>query len=205
MENKVKEKTLAFFKKGKPVTFKKGEQLLKPNEAPQGVFCLIRGSVRMYSASKKGVETTLNIFKPISLFPMGWVINNTSNVYSYEATATVKVYIAQKSEVLTFLKKEPSVVYDLLSRIFKGLDGFFMRMESILSGNAYQRVITQLIIQMRRFGKADLSHSKIASLSGLSRETVTRQMQKLQRKGIALYKGKSLKIVNITKLEQELL
>ena len=78
-------------------------------------------------------------------------------------------------------------------------------METLLGGNAYHKVVNELLIQEKRFGKVELTHSKLASLTGLSRETVTREIQKLQKKKIIKYKGWKLKIINSEKLNQELL
>jgi len=205
MDSKVQNKLQIFFGKFEHKKFKKGELLAEPRKELTSVFCLVKGSVRMYSISKKGVETTLNIFKPISIFPLGPIINNQKNLYYYDALGNTQVLAAPKSEVLTFLKKEHEVVFDLLARIYKGLDGYFLRMESLLGGDAHRKVVTQLVIQARRFGKVELTHAKLGSLTGLSRETVTREIDKLQKKRLVAYKGWKLKIVSVEKLESELL
>jgi CRP/FNR family transcriptional regulator len=205
MDSKVQEKLQNFFGKFEQKKFKKGELLVKPHKELERVFFLVKGTVRMYSVSKKGVEITLNVFKPFSIFPLGPIINDKENLYFYDALNDVTAFSAPKKEVLSFFQKEHEVTFDLLARIYKGLDGYFLRMESLLGGDAYHKVVTQLVIQERRFGKVELTHSKLASLTGLSRETVTREINKLQKKSVVAYKGWKLKIRSAEKLERELL
>ena len=205
MEAKIQNKLEKFFGKFEKKKYKKEEILIQPRKQVDKVFCLVEGNVRMYSISKKGVQATLNIFRPISIFPLGPVINGSENLHYYEALNNVTVFIAPKVNVLSFLKQEHEVVFDLLARIYKGLDGYFSRMETLLGGNAYHKVVNELLIQEKRFGKVELTHSKLASLTGLSRETVTREIQNLQKKKIIKYKGWKLKIINNEKLNQELL
>lgn len=87
-----------------------------------------------------------------------------------------------------------------------------MRVEALLLGDAYLRVLTHLIIYTRRFGKNasdkivfdwSLTHQQLASQTGLARESVTREIRKLQDKGLIGYLGKKIFIYDLEKLEQE--
>ncbi len=211
MQNKIIEKINNFFTKYERHTYKKGEYLKTPDRQPEGIFCLQSGVVRCFAISKDGAELTINIFKPVSFFPVGWVINYASDNYTYEAITDVEVFIAPKDEFETFLQDNPDVVYDLLKRIYRGLEGYFMRMESLLSGEPHFRTVVQLIIHTRRFGKKEgeqynvnLTHSQLASLAGLSRETVTREIKKLEDKKLVAYEGKQLIVLDIAKLEEQI-
>jgi CRP/FNR family transcriptional regulator, cyclic AMP receptor protein len=184
MNAEIETKLLQFFSFFDKEKVKTNRVILQSHQNPGTIFCLTKGSVRMYATSKKGVDLTLNIFRPISLFPLGSVINDQKNTYSYQTLSNSTFYCAPKDKVYSFFKNEPSVTFDLLSRIYQGLEGYFLIMESLLGGTAAQRVGIQLLIQMERFGKIKLPHSKLASLTGLSRETVTREISKLKKAGL---------------------
>jgi CRP-like cAMP-binding protein len=207
----VADKIQTFFGNYKKQSYKKGELLKNFDEKPSGIFCLEKGNVRCYAISKEGLEATLNTFKPIAIFPMNWIINNTLDNYIYEATTDVEASIAPRERVETFLEENPDVVFDLLKRIYRGLEGYFLRMESLLSGDAYLKTIVQIIIHTKRFGTpekigyaVDLTQTQVASLAGLTRETVTREIRKLEEKNLVSYRGKHLLVLDLTKLEQEL-
>ena len=141
MKNQVTEKVNNFFAKYETQTYKKGGYLKTSDKQPQGVFCLQSGVVRCFAISKEGAELTINVFKSVSFFPVAWVINNAPDNYTYEAVTDVEVLIAPKNEFEAFLQNNPDVIYDLLKRIYRGLEGYFMRMESLLSGEPYFRTV----------------------------------------------------------------
>lgn len=212
MDAGIQKKLLTFFSKYTVKQYKKGEVLIRQLENPEGLFLLTKGIVRMYSVSEDGEELELNVFKPYSFFPVGWLINSTQNRYYFDAITDAEVYIAPKPQALAFLHQEHEIVFDLLSRMYKGLDGYFMRVGTLLTGAAYYKTIAEIMISARRFGESGrgntfhvkLTHHQIASRTGLSRETVTREIRKLQKKGIVSYEGEQLTIIDISTLEEEL-
>lgn len=183
----------------------KHQTILEPHTVPEGIYILTEGNVRMFTVSKEGIELTLNIFKPISFFPMNWVLNDTPNHYYFDTLTPATIHVVPKPVFENFLGQHSEVVYDLLQRVYRGLDGYLLRVESLLAGDAYFRIVTHLVEQTRRFGpRVQLTHQQLATLTGLTRETVTREIKKLLDKGIVLYEGKLLTIPMIEQLEAEL-
>lgn len=165
----------------------------------------------MFNLSDKNGHT-LNIYKSHALFPMSSVLNSQENRYAFAALTEVEGYFAPKKDLEQLLNKNPQVLFDLLGRIYRGLDGFFMRLEALMSGDAYLRILTQLIIHARRFGKTNdnkvvfdwhLTHHQLASQTGLARESVTKELKKLQNKGLVGYSGKKLFVHDLIRLEKE--
>jgi CRP-like cAMP-binding protein len=150
-----------FFTQFKHVTYKKGEIIIRADDNPSGIFYLISGNVRKYAISKKGDELVVNIFKPISFFPMSWAINNEPNEYFYDALTSLEIYRAPKEKVVEFIKNNPDVLYDLISRVYRGTDGMTRRMTYLMNGNAYARLNIELIIHAKRFGKKIDNSAKI--------------------------------------------
>lgn len=165
----------------------------------------------MFSQISKN-ELTLNIFKPFSVFPIALILNNKQNIYVYDALEKSKGYFAPKRDFRDFIKTNPDILFDLLKRIYLGLDGYYMLVEALLLGDAYLKVLTHLVVYSRRFGKRDkdrvtfdlhLTHYQLASQTGLARESVTKVIKKLQNKGLVGYLGKKLFVYDIIKLEEE--
>ena len=209
MDTQVLQTLEAFFSKYTRKKLDTGEILIAAQDEPTGVFFLKEGLVRMYSISLEGGEVTLNVFKPESFFPVSWVINNSKNPYYYEALLPSLVYIAPKKDFLGFLKKDSTILFDLLKRIYKGLDGFFVRMEALMIGNARVRVVTEILIMSRRFGNTNksgrstfkVSEKEIAAATGIARETVSREFNKLKKEGLLDFKQGQLTVNGIKKLE----
>ncbi len=196
-----------FFSRYKQQNYKKGEILVRADENPSGVFYLKEGLVKVYAISEKGEEIVLNTYRPIAFFPMTWVLNDTDNTYYYEALEKLTLWKAPKSDVLSFLKENPDVVFDLLTRTYKGIDGLMTRMLHNMSGSARSRVISEIIIMSKRFGIARGTHIEVhtsekdlALQIGLSRETVSREMSNLKKDGLITFNNRLLTIRDLQKL-----
>lgn len=205
MDTGVRKKLETFFTKFKHQIYKKGEILVRADDDPPGIFFLKSGYIKEYAISKKGDELVVNIFKPISFFPMSWAINNNQNMYFFEAVTDAEVWRAPKEKVVKFVKSNPDVLYDLLGRVFKGTDGLIMRMTYLMAGNAYARLITEMVIHTKRFGNPlHISETDLAERAGMTRETVSREMKILKEKGLVVFKKNTIVIKNLDDLEEEL-
>ena len=205
MKVSASKKVSKFFNKYKIISYGRGEAIIRASDNPQGISFLVKGYVRHYSINRDGQEFTLNIFKPGSYFPVAWAIAQESNHYFYEAMTFVEIRRAPKKDVLLFFKQNPSVIYELTKRLLSGLSGLLVRMEYLLQGNAKQKVCATLYILSKRFGEKNggkkivirlpITHQGIASLAGLSRETTSLEMKKLERDGIIIKENRYI-VVN---------
>lgn len=211
MDEVVTKKVENFFSSFKIRAHKKGEILIRAYDNPKGIIYLVDGLVKMYSISKNGDEFVLNVFKPFSFFPMSWIVSNSKNHYFYETMAPSKTRLAPTQKVNEFIKSNPDVLFDLLKRVFIGIEGLLIKMAYAMSGEAYSRLIAELLTEAKRFGKKNgriyelkISESDLATEVGLARETVSREIKLLKNKGLIKVKNKKLTIINIGKLEEEL-
>lgn len=210
-DEKIIRKLNNFFNNFDKHQYQKGEIIIRSGEAPKGIFYLQRGFVRQYSISEKGDEVTLNLYKPHTFFPMMWALNNTPNNYYFETLTATSVAIAPRDKVVTFIKNEPEILYDLTKRLYKGIDGILKRMEYLMSGDAYKKLIVILLISRERFATSDkklaislkLTHKELAAQAGISRETVSREMKKLEKRGLVSYNRNLITIRNLKKIEKE--
>lgn len=211
MDEVVAKKLEDFFTKYRHQSYKKGEILVRADENPSGIFYLKSGRVKKYAISKKGDELIVNIFKPISFFPMSHAVNHLPNSYFYEAMENLELIKAPAEDVVKFLKDNPDVTYDLLSRVYRGSEGLLTRMTYLMAGNAYSRLIAELIIVAKRFGQANgkevvvtTTEKDLATQIGMTRETVSREMKILKNRSLVTFEKSRLVIKNLDKLEEEL-
>jgi CRP-like cAMP-binding protein len=202
-----------FYKQFKIRNYKKGEMLIRADDDPVGIFCLTKGYVRQYTISKTGFELTLHILRPISYFPMVWAVNGTPNVYYFEALTPVEVGRAPRDQVVTFIKDKPTVIFELLSELIEDYAESLTRIEHLVFSDAYRRVISILLYIAKHFGEVRgkriivqhrFTQQDIATLVGVTRETASNEMVKLERKGLVRYVDHSMLLESIKKLEVEL-
>jgi CRP-like cAMP-binding protein len=202
-----------FYKQFTVRNYKKGEMIIRADDDPQGIFCLTKGYVRQYTISKSGFELTLHILKPISYFPMVWAINGTPNVYYFEALTPVEVGRAPRDEVVDFIKDKPALLFALMSELLEDYAETLKRVEHLVFSDAYRRVISILIYIAKHFGeetkkgiivKHRFTQQDIATLVGVTRETASNEMVKLEKEGLIKYVDHSMLFDNMKKLNFEL-
>lgn len=214
MQNSFGERIEGFFNQfDTKRTYNKKEVIVRADDNPPGVFYLKEGYARLYTVSPTGQELTLNIFKPGSYFSMMWAIGETRNTYFFEALTKIELLKAPKEALVEFVRQEPEVLFELTRRILIGLDGLLGVMESLMFGNAYNKVAMVLVIAAKRFGKKEengeialdlpLTHQIIATLAGLTRETTSLVLKEFEKGKIIYSKRPFLVISNMEKLEQE--
>lgn len=211
MDEQVAKKVNDFFSKYKRSRYKKGEILIRADEEPSGVFYIESGRVKKYAISKKGDELVVNIFKPISFFPMSHVLNHLRNNYFYEVMEEAEITKVPSADVDQFIRNNPDVMYDLLSRVYRGSEGLLTRMTYLMAGNAYSRLIAELLIVAKRFGQKNgqhilitISEKDLAMQVGMTRETISREIKILKDKELVTFEKGILTVLNIDKLEEEL-
>lgn len=206
------EKLDLFFSKFRPLQYKRGEVIIRPNDIPPGVFYIDKGYVRLYALSEAGQELDLIIFKPGDIFPLIWAFSDHTLTQYCEAMTPVEVQRVPREEFRDFIQNNPDILWEVTNKILIRFRGLLERMEYMVFGNAYQKVSSILVICAERFGvkrdgeiliRVPLTHRDIASLIGLTRETTSVELKKLDKMKIIYKKGGLFHIKQLEKLKEE--
>lgn len=184
-----------FFLKYKKIVLPPKEIILDEGQAPSGVFFISQGWVRLYSICSKGNEITFHIYDPGSYFPMEQILGDVKHSYIYESVGSVILYECPKEDFLKHVKKNPEILHDLIKRLTSGTFKLLSRIEMNSGYSASQKVESAVIYLSRHFGNPitpHFTHLDIAKFSGLTRETVSLEMEKLEMSKKVIYKGRKL-------------
>lgn len=212
MDKRTAAKIERFFSKYPSRTYRKGQILIYRGEEPAGVFYIESGRVKQYDVSDEGHSVVVNIYKPFTFFPMQWAINRTKNLYFFETITSAKVRKASPEDVIGFLKDNPDVLYDLLSRVYSGLDGILRRSAHLMASKASIRILFELITECKRFAQKQKDGTyiipmhayELADSAGLSRETVSRELVALKKAGLIGINRRHIIVKDLKKLEATL-
>ncbi len=196
----IRKKLTEFFSEYPEKVFESGQKIINGDQEKNShVYFVEKGYVRLFYESEHGEDIMIHIFKEYSYFPMALILAGQKNIFTFEALSTVQVRVAPREAVLSFIKHEPDVLYELTSRLSSGLMYLSEAMCHMFFVSAQKRIINFLSIYARRFGIENgeawvtipfvLRHKEIADSIGLTRETVTREMKKLEREGKVKKKG----------------
>ena len=200
-----------FFEEYRERTYRKGQVLILSGDTTDWVYLIVSGRVKQYDVTYRGDEIILNTFKPGAFFPMAMAINKTSSAYIYEAETDLVVRQAPADKVVEFVRSNLDVLFDLLSRVYRGTDGLLGRMAHLMASSAKGRLMFELLVESRRFGEENdsswvftVNEKELGARAGLSRETVSREMKKLITSGLVQFDAGKVTIPDIEAFEIKL-
>lgn len=201
-----------FFSQYRLRKYSAGQVLILDGDTTNYIFYIVSGKVKEYDVSYRGDEVILHVFKSPAYFPMSQAIDKSSaNNFIYEAETDIEIRQAPDVDVLEFLQANPDVMYDLLCRLYRGMDSILGKMVQLMAGTARTRLIYEMLEEARRFGitQSDkstllqISEKELGARTGISRETVSRELHKIMDGNITIH-TKGITIKDIKKLELQL-
>lgn len=202
-----------FFRKQKSREYKKGQLILRADDTPNGVYFIEKGYVKVYSLTENGTEKDKNYYKPGEIFPLIWTFSNIKKNVYFEAVDDVVVKRLPRQEFLDFIKTDKKILLDIINRITLILNVYSDRIDTLGYTKTYTRLISLLLSLSKRYGKkygknivleVPLGHREIANSIAMTRETASRELETLTKKGIISQKGHLIVIKDIKKLKKEL-
>lgn len=215
---------LTFFSSGTGVSTEKGELISRSDASRASVFLIEAGYVKSYTIMGDGGYNILAIYGPGAIFPLGPALRGEAGRLSYHLRDTI--YFEAMTRVAAFQRSKDELV--TLASELDGLDSMYMQLANLVLDNyeiflarieggqfkhAHQRIAYQLLVFASRFGapihqqtiiELPLTHQDIADSLGLARETVSREIEKLSRRGLVISKDRHIIIPDLDTLEAEL-
>lgn len=187
------------FHHGTRLTYKKGEFIIRPGEHPPGVFYIESGIVKAYDITKYGEENLLIVRKEEEIFPLIWAIAGKERQVIYEALAPVTVWRIDRQAFLDQMETNPKVLNSLLDMTVEMYRIHSERIINLEYRSVRERLISFLLTMATRFGKkkpngsilidVPLRQQDIASSINASRETTSRELTALEKKGYITTNG----------------
>lgn len=201
-----------FFDKFKEISYKKGEIVVRADDSSRGIYFVSQGKVKQYLITEDGNEIIMRLFTRGEIFPKTWGFLNKTNSYYFETLTKAKLRRCSRKEFNLFLHKNTEAMYELLIQTLEEKRKLNLKIKSILAGDSYIRLIAVLLNNIKnkqkKFGQNNIivpfTQYHLAAQTGMSRETVNRQLNKLKRKKVVSYSRNILKINSLKLLQKEL-
>ncbi len=211
-KSEIQDKVQRFFSTHQVRHYNGGQTIAVPGDSLSSVSFIKSGRIIQYSLNDKGEKTILNSFKPGAFYPMSSAINQTPLEYFFEAAENTVVQIAPADETCQFLYDNPDIMFNLLSRVYKGTDGLLRTLSLLMGGDAKTRIINELLTYGQRFGTTNgtngliikITESELGSRTGLSRETISRTLHNLKNESLVTVKRGTIEIHDPVSLQKML-
>lgn len=165
--------------------------LLIEEDWGNSIHLIVQGWVKVRTYNYEGKEVTLNILGPGDIFgEMALLLSSPRSSDVLSLTAVV-IGTLPAADFMSLLQSENLVGLGLAKLMAKRLQQLNRRLR-MREADSVARVVDILLFLAEGQGQSSakgieipkLTHQELASLSGLSRETVTRAMSKLEKKGL---------------------
>jgi CRP/FNR family transcriptional regulator len=187
------EEFLNLFKQGSRLEYQKGEYIIRPGESPSHIFYIESGLVKAFKISKYGEENLLIIRKPHEIFPLIWAITGHGRHIIYQALTTATVWRINRDDFNAYLANNPSVLYPFVDLLIEQYQIHSERILNLEYRSVRERLASFLLTMAMRFGNktsegilidVPLKQQDIASSINASRETTSRELSVLEKKGM---------------------
>ena len=212
MEQQFQEKFTKFFEKYPLIKYGSKEIIYRPQEMINQVAFVKSGFVRIYNQDQDEKEITFSGFKPIFLMSYFFSKKNIPNQYFFQALTVVEIWKAPIIEFDKFLLKNPSEAVNLTNICLGSLHQVLQSWENSLRGDAYSRIAKLILTLSKDYGKTidgkitidfHTTHQLIASMLGVSRETVSIQIKKMENNGLILQQSNKIIILDFNRLSKD--
>ena len=201
-----------FLVEGVKQSFKKGEFIISAGESPKNVFYIQKGLVKAYDITKYQEENLLIIRKENEIFPIIWALSGKERHVIYQSLADTITYRIDRQKLLKLLESDPEIFAPVLDIT---IEMYRLHSERILNleyRTVRERIISFLLTMSKRYStkqlpeglliEVPLRHQDIASSINSSRETTSREMSGLERKGLISKYQSMIILKDIEKLKK---
>jgi len=190
----MKSKLTSLFSRTTPETYKKGTILVAGDTKPHKAYLLETGAVKMITYTPQGAQVIQHILVPGSAFPVLTINPQIHNRFWFEAMTVVKVREVPYAQFTQHVLADPDLIKDQFDKLTLALDKYSLRIESLAQSDVRVRILSTLGYLMSHFGTQEkdgtmvcslsITHQELADFIGASRETVSREWEKLKGQGI---------------------
>lgn len=208
------ENLLDFFRKrGIVMRCSKGEVVVHADDEPFGVFYIESGFVKVFSLNTLGTEYIHVVYGPGEYFPMIWMVRHVRRNMFYETMAPCTLLKVRPGELEAALEADAHLCIDVIKQSTEQAGIFLDRIHNLEFRFARERLVYCLLYLAKRFGVPKdggseialrVSHQILASNINLSRESVGRELERLERKDMVVVSGGRIFLKDIPALVRQL-
>jgi CRP/FNR family transcriptional regulator, cyclic AMP receptor protein len=177
----------------RPTVYSKGAILFKEGEAPAGVYVVMDGRVKISVNSAQGKVLVLGFYGPGTILGLAAAILGRTHATTAEALSPTGVVFVSRKEFVREIQGDVTAARQVAELVSEACYFILSKMAAVeLSQSAGQKLARCLLGLLghnvreseNAHTKLDLSQEVIAQMVGLSRETVTRLLSQLRRRGV---------------------
>lgn len=172
-------------------TYKKGETILLKGDEPKHLYIIESGLVKTYTITAKGDERLVSIDRRGEDFPVGYALHLIDkSQYFYEAFTRCTIRLVPREQYLAHLHSNVESMYKRQVNMTMLLLSTLSRVHALEQSNASDKIAYTLLYMADQLGvilrpyttrlKISVTQQEIADSLGLTRETASIELRKLE-------------------------
>jgi CRP-like cAMP-binding protein len=177
-----------------------------------GLYLTLKGSVKISRIGREGREVTITILREGNFFGEMSLFDGQPRSATATTTEACRFLVLDRENFLNGVLTIPGIVAKLLQELSKRLRASNQSIENLALGTVFDRLFHFLSHLGRRFEKAGEetviterpTHQELAELVGSSRETVTRTLASMEKRGFITLRKREIVLLPAFYEEEEI-
>jgi CRP/FNR family transcriptional regulator len=184
--------------------------LFSEKQAPEGVFIILSGEVKLSMNSSDGKRLILRIAKAGEILGLVPAVSGGLAEMTAETVHPAKIAIIERADFLAFLARHPEVYQLLTVELSRHLNKVCEQLRTVGLSSSAPEKLARLLLDWSENGQTTesgtrfhfpLTHEEIGEFIGTSRETVTRTMTVFKTRRLVACHGATFTIPSRPALE----
>jgi CRP/FNR family cyclic AMP-dependent transcriptional regulator len=185
--------------------YKKGNIIFFEGEPGEAVYFVKGGKIKVYKSDAEGREYILHIFGPGNIFAETVLLEGGPYPASAEAVEDSIVGMIKNQDLEDLLKKNTGIALKIMKILSHRLRESQDKIKNLVFRDTYDRTACALHRMSLDHGvkthkgievELPITRAELASMVGTSRETVTRMLSEMRRKGIIDMNRQKITVLN---------
>lgn len=186
------------FKDAREKKYPKNQIIAYQGDHLTSIHQVKEGYVKAYTILDSGDTRTIFILSPGDIFPIAFSLTLDWGKYQlkyfYQALTDTKLALLTSSSFQELLESDPRIVRAYMSYMSASNEAIMDQLEAMKRKTAKDKIFELLPYLVKKIGQRirphtyklnlKLSHQEIADLSGITRETTTALLKKLEKEGV---------------------
>lgn len=200
------------FDDSRHIPYERGDTIIRAGDIPSGVYLIIAGWVKVYSLCEDGEMNIIMNLSDGDIFPLDWTVTGQLHDVTFAAVEATTVQRIPKEKFVRALKGNAAVSAAASFKLASYLLQLSHELEHLPYHSARERVAFRLVSLADHFGDTEgdhvvirvhVSNEYIARSTNMTRETASREMSRLARKGLVQHADGYIVIKDLLGLKHE--
>ena len=190
------------------------QTLLYQGEVPPMAYMIKEGIIKTYNINSAGESKIITFNMAGEFIPTAWIFGKSPvSLFYYDALTDCELYAIPKEDLWKFIHSDQKILEQALTVYSSLYISATMHIHALEQSKAGEKLLYTLQHLAMRFGKPKkegvveltlkLTHQDLASIIGLTRETIAVELNKLKKQKVVSYRQQKY-IVHVDKILQQL-